>query len=214
MPFGFPAKKSEAPPALTAPGPTTQDWLPIQNILDGVLTRTDGTLVAGLIIQPMNLSLMAASEQHRVVTGFRSAIDRLTTSWQMVSVFRPVDLSAYRQSLASEADRLPQDIRRQVLNEYQRWILGQAQGQATERQHAILISRYPGPGKGAADELRKVVRDLGQDLSQIEGLHWTELSNSDWYRLIQTMFSGTPGSEDPSGPGRLPPIYEGDESLG
>ncbi len=202
--LGFPTKPTQ--PITTPTGPTTQDWLPIQNILDGILTRADGTLVAGLIIQPMNLSLMAASEQHRVVGGFRAAIDRLTTAWQMISVFRPVDLQAYRQSLAAQADRLPQGLRRQVLNEYQRWILTQAQGQAVERQHAILVSHYP--TKGAADELRKIVRDLGQDLSQIDGLHWTLLSNSDWYRLVQTIFSDAP--DDADGPGRLAPLYEGD----
>ena len=199
---------STAPP----PGPTTQDWLPIANILDGILTRTDGMLVAGLLVQPMNLSLMSDAEQHRVVTAFRSAIDRLTTPWQMISVFRPVDLAAYRQSLAAQADQLPQGIRRQVLQEYQRWILGQAQGQAVERQHALLISRSS--GKGAADELRKVVHDLKQDLAQIDGMHVSAIATPDWYRLIQCVFSGQPGLVDPTGPGRLAPIYEGDDSHG
>lgn len=199
-------------PTAPPPVPTTQDWLPIANILDGILTRTDGTLVGGLIIQPMNLSLMAQSEQHRVVSGFRAAIDRLTTAWQMVSVFRPVDLQAYRQSLAAQADQLPQGIRRQVLQEYQRWILGQAQGQAVERQHALLISRSS--AKGAADELRKVVHDLKQDLAQIDGMHVRDCSTPDWYRLIQLVFSGQPGTVDPAGPGRLAPIYQGDDAHG
>lgn len=189
-------------------GPTTQAWLPIQSILDGVLTRPDGTLVAGLLIQPMNLSLMAQAEQHRVVTAFRSAMDQLLTAWQMVSTFRPVDLTDYRQSLAAQADRLPQGVRRQVLNEYQRWILSQAQGQATERLHALLVSHMP--GKGAADELRKTVHDLRKNLGQIDGMHVADLATPDWYRLIQLMFSGQPGFVDTSGPGRLAPIYDGD----
>ena len=204
----MPIRLSTAPP----PVPTTQDWLPIANILDGILTRPDGTLVGGLIVQPMNLSLMAASEQHRVVTAFRAAIDRLTTPWQMISVFRPVDLQAYRQSLAAQADQLPQGIRRQVLQEYQRWILGQAQGQAVERQHALLISRSS--GKGAADELRKVVHDLKQDLAQIDGMHVHDCTTPDWYRLVQLVFSGRPGLVDPAGPGRLAPIYQGDDAHG
>ena len=189
-------------------GLTTQAWLPIQSILDGVLTRPDGTLVAGLLIQPMNLSLMAAQEQHRVVTAFRAAMDQLLTPWQMVSTFRPVDLTDYRQGLAAMADRLPQGVRRQVLNEYQRWILSQAQGQATERLHALLVSH--GPGKGAADELRKTVHDLKQNLGQIDGMHVSDLATPDWYRLVQLIFSGQPGFVDTSGPGRLAPIYDGD----
>lgn len=202
--------KPQTPPGTTA----LQDWLPIQNILDGVLTRPDGMLVAGLIVQPMNLSLMAATEQHRVVTAYRSALDRLTTPWQMISVFRPVDLQSYRQALATQAEQLPQGLRRQVLNEYQRWILNQAQGQAMERQHAILVSHWP--TKGAADELRKVVHDLRQDMGQIEGMQVSELANADWYRLIQLMFSGQPGTVDTSGPGRLAPVYvyEGDDQHG
>jgi len=199
------AKQPKTPPGTIA----LQDWLPIANILDGVLTRPDGMLIAGLIVQPMNLSLMAATEQHRVVTAYRSAIDRLTTPWQMVSVFRPVDLAAYRQALATQADQLPQGLRRQVLNEYQRWVLNQAQGQAVERQHAILISHWP--GKGASDELRKVAHDLKQDMGQIEGMQVADLANTDWYRLIQLMFSGQPGFVDTSGPGRLAPVYEGDD---
>ena len=187
-------------------GLTTQDWLPIQSILDGILTRPDGTLVAGLLIHPMNLSLMAQAEQHRVVTAFRAAIDRLTTPWQMVSTFRPVDLTAYRQQLAVQSDRLPQGMRRQVLDEYRRWILSQAQGEATERMHALVVQHRP--GKGASEELRKTLYDLKQDLHNIEGFHTEDLANADWYRLIQLMFSGS--TVDPSGPGRLAPIYSDD----
>lgn len=210
MAFSLFAKPSNPPNgAPSGPtGPTTQDWLPIQTILDGVLTRADGVLVGGLIIQPMNLSLMAASEQHRIVTAFRAALDQLTTAWQMVSVFRPVDLSAYRKALATQAEQMPQGIRRQVLHEYQRWVLNQAQGQAVERQHAMLVSHWPTPG--AADELRKTVGDLQRNLTHM-GLHVKELSNADWYRLVQRIFSGTPGLEDPSGPGRMAPIYEGED---
>jgi len=208
--FDLFTKTTKTPPDTIA----LQDWLPIQNILDGILARPDGMLIAGLLVQPMNLSLMAKSEQHRVVTTFRSALDRLTTAWQMVSVFRPVDVQAYRQLLTARADALPQGLRRQVLNEYQRWILNQAQGQAVERQHAILISHYP--GQGAADELRKVAHDLKQDMGQIEGMHVSALANADWYRLIQLMFSGQPGTVDTDGPGRLAPIYiyEGEDSHG
>ena len=206
--------KTTDSPVLQGTNPTTlttQAWLPIQSILDGILTRPDGTLVAGLLIQPMNLSLMAASEQHRVVTGFRTAIDRLTTPWQIVSTYRPVDLTDYRKSLSDRVDKLPQGIRRQALDEYRRWILSQSQGQATERLHAMLVSHSA--GKGAADELKKTVHDLRQDLSQIAGLHLLELTNSDWYRLVQLMFSGTPGFVDTSGPGRLAPIYDGDPNT-
>ena len=219
MKLAFPTKKTSQPATAnlslvmtkilkTDPGLTTQSWLPIQNILDGLLTRPDGTLVAGLLIQPMNLSLMAAAEQHRVVTGFRVAIDQLTTPWQIVSTFRPVDLTDYRKSLADRVDKLPQGIRRQALDEYRRWILAQAQGQATERLHALLVSHAP--GKGAADELKKMLNDLQQNLGKITGLHLSELSNQDWYRLVQLMFSGTPGFVDASGPGRLAPIYDDD----
>lgn len=215
MKFSAKGKKSPktqpvAPnPAISAPsapgssGLTTQDWLPIQSILDGILTRPDGTLVAGLLIHPMNLSLMAQAEQHRVVTAFRAAIDRLTTPWQMVSTFRPVDLTNYRQQLAVQSDQLPQGMRRQVLDEYRRWILSQAQGEATERMHALVVQHRP--GKGASEELRKTLYDLKQDLHNIEGFHTEDLTNGDWYRLIQLMFAGN--TLDPSGPGRLAPIY-------
>ena len=205
-----PKTQSVAPnPDISAPsapdrGLTTQDWLPIQSILDGILTRPDGTLVAGLLIHPMNLSLMAQAEQHRVVTAFRAAIDRLTTPWQMVSTFRPVDLTHYRQQLAQHSDQLPQGMRRQVLDEYRRWILSQAQGEATERMHALVVQHVP--GKGAREELRKTLYDLKQDLHNIEGFHTEDLTNGDWYRLIQLMFAGN--TVDPSGPGRLAPIYD------
>ena len=217
MKLGLPTKKREptatatANPSLVMTGLTTQAWLPIQSILDGILTRPDGTLVAGLLIQPMNLSLMAQAEQHRVVTGFRVAIDQLTTPWQIVSTYRPVDLTDYRKSLSDRVDKLPQGTRRQMLDEYRRWILAQAQGQATERLHAMLVSRAP--GKGAQDELRKTLHDLRQNLSKITGLHLSELSNQDWYRLVQLMFSGQPGFVDTSGPGRLAPIYDGELST-
>ena len=203
MPFKLP----DLPGLGSPPAPqTTQSWLPIQSIRNGLLTRLDGTVVSGLLVHPLNLELMSRAEQHTVVKAFQAAIDRLKTPWQMVSTYRPVDLGTYRATLAERADHLlTGSVRKQVLEEYRRWILAQAQGQAVERIHAIVTQHAP--GKEAAVVLHQMVDALHEDLIQIPGLHVAPLTDADWYRLIQLFFAESPGSLDTTGPGRLPPIY-------
>jgi len=198
----------EVEPILTA----AQRWLPIQSIVHGVCTRADGVLVGGLLIHPLNLSLMSLAEQHQIVTQFRAAVDRLTAPWQMVSTYRPVDLSAYRSILTTQGDRLPPgSTRRQVLEEYQRWVLAQAQGDAVERIHALVAQRRA--GKGALGELQTIVHGLHQDLAQIDGLHTAILDDPDWIRLIPLFFADHAGSSNDSLVGRLPPIYDAPERM-
>ena len=186
--------------------PTTQSWLPVRIIRDGMVTRLDGTLVGGLLVHPLNLELMSRGEQHAVVKTFQAAIDRLATPWQIVATYRPVDLSAYRTALAERADRLPTgSLPRQVLDEYRRWVLAQAQGEAVERTYALVVQQPP--AKDAAAALRQTLDHLRQDLGQA-GLQAESLTDADWYRLIQLFFEESPETLDTTGPGRLPPIYE------
>ena len=204
MPFKLPDLPGLGPP----PAPqTTQSWLPVQTIRNGILTRLDGTVVGGLLVHPLNLDLMSRGEQHTVVKTFQAAIDRVKSPWQMVSTYRPVDLGTYRATLAERADHLTTgSVRKQVLEEYRRWVLAQAQGQAVERIHAI-VTQQP-PGKNATAALHQTVDALREGLTQIPGLHAESLTDADWYRLIQLFFAESPESLDTTGPGRLPPIYE------
>ncbi|MBX5466898.1 MAG: hypothetical protein K6U14_05310 [Firmicutes bacterium] len=190
----------------TAAQLAAQAWLPIRDLRDGCLVRPDGAVVAGVKIAPFSLALKSDRERATAIQGFQAALNGLTVPWQIVSVYRPVDLDAYLGHL----DRLHAEAagpRRQALGEYARWVRGLVQaGETVERRYYLLLV---GQGKDAVAEHRTAIRGLLDDLGRIRGFRADALSDADWRELLFLLFHASEAAVEavPDGFPRPTPIY-------
>lgn len=132
----FPLRLPSTPPS---PPASTQSWLPVSGVEDGIILRTDGSRVAAVRVEPAPLGLLSEGERERRITALHEALQELSGAAQILSVPRPVDLDAYLAHLASLLGSAA-GPRRQLLAGYERYIRGLATGgEATERRFFVLL---------------------------------------------------------------------------
>ncbi len=182
-----------------------QDWLPLADLDDGLLYRSDGGVVGGVTVSPFSLDLKSASEKRTVIGAIHAALNGLKQPWEIVSMFRPVDLDAYLTVL----DRLLQDTdprRKPVLQSYLLWVAGMIHsGEAVERKYYVLITRT---GQDAAREHLANLPHLAMDMQRARGLQVRTMTDQDWQELLFLTFQASHAAVEsvPDGLGRIPPV--------
>ena len=203
------SQKVAQKPGLTPAQLTAQAWLPIHDLHDGCLIRPDGGVVAGIQIAPYSLDLKSEREQEQVIQGFQAAINGLDVPWQLLSVYRPVDLDAYLTMLDIHLTEAA-GHRRRVLGEYTRWVRQQVQGgEMVERRYYLLMTRT---GRDAVAEHAQTIRGLIDDLQRIQGFRADRLTDALWRELLFLLFhSGQAAIESipDGGPWATPLVRQG-----
>ena len=144
---------------------TAQSWLPLADLVDGIMLTKDKRLVAVVRVHAAPFSLLSEAEQERRISGLRAAYQALA-EFQVLSVARPVDLDGYLKTLDERQTELS-GIKRRLLREYAQWVAGIVRaGEAMERRYYVLLSQPD--GKAAREELVKRARALARDLAQAE----------------------------------------------
>lgn len=200
--------RSPQPAAASADTPArqaAQDWLPLADLREGCLMRKDDAAIGGLRIQPLSLALKSATEQQVIISAVHAALNGLQVPWQILSLYRPVDLDAYLAAL--DAQLALMDARRKtVLRDYLTWVHGLVQGgEATERRYHLLVTRT---GPDAVREHAQSLPALADDLRRAPGLQVAVMDNAAWRELLFLAFhSGAAAVEAVPDGLRLPPRF-------
>ncbi len=190
--------------ALAATLRAAQDWLPLSDLRDGCLVRPDGGVVGGIAISPLNLGLKSEIEKRAIVGAVHAAVNGLQVPWQILSLYRPVDLDAYLGSLDALVGTV--DPRRKtVLKEYLGWVSGLVRGGETvERRYYLLVTRT---GQDAVAEHRTSLRALADDLMRGPGMQVRVMDDAGWRELLFLAFhAGQAATEAVPDGIRVPPI--------
>ncbi|MDA8193566.1 MAG: hypothetical protein M0Z53_06175 [Thermaerobacter sp.] len=169
------------------------------------LFRPNGGVVAGVTLAPLSLALKADQERASIIQAFQAALNGLTVPWDLVSLYRPVDLDHL-----AELDRrlgAARGPRRKVLRDSPAWVQRQGQAsEAVERRYYLFITRS---GPDAVAGHRQTLRGLVVDLGRIRGFRAAPMTDADWRKCCFCCFmpTGTPSSRFPTAnPGRFPCI--------
>ena len=77
----------------------TDDWLPIKQIANGIITTDDGYFVTGVKVQPKNIFMLERNEQSAIVYNLRNFYNSIDYEFWLIVADRPVDINAYLASL-------------------------------------------------------------------------------------------------------------------
>ena len=183
-----------------------QDWLPISDLRDGCLVRPDGGVVGGLAIAPLSLGLKSEIEKRAIVSAVHAAVNGLQVPWQILSLYRPVDLDAYLTHL-DDLLGTTDPGRKAVLREYLGWVQGLVRsGEAVERRYYLLVTRA---GPDAVAEHSTSLRALAEDLMRGPGMQVRVMAAADWRELLFLAFHAGQAAVEAAPDGlRLPPILK------
>lgn len=99
-------------------GPTTQDFIPIKEIRDGIVVLKDGSLRAILLASAINIALKSADEQQAVVMQFQGFLNSLEFPVQIAIQSRRYDIKPYLLTLERRIEQQKEELMRLQTREY------------------------------------------------------------------------------------------------
>jgi len=101
---------------------SSQDFIPIKDIRDGVVVMKDGKLCAVLLASSINFALKSADEQRAVLQQFQSFLNTIDFSIQIFVQSRRLDIRPYMDILKEREPEQYNDLMRTQLREYMDFI--------------------------------------------------------------------------------------------
>jgi hypothetical protein len=77
----------------------TEDWIPIKQILNGVITTDNGEFVTGIKVMPRNIFMLERSQQNSIIYNLRNLYNSIDYEFWLIVADRPVDINVYLASL-------------------------------------------------------------------------------------------------------------------
>lgn len=98
--------------------PTTQDFIPIKEIRDGIIVLRDGSLRAILLASAINIALKSEDEQQAIILQFQGFLNSLEFPVEISIQSRRQDIKPYLLTLEERIDQQPEELLRLQTREY------------------------------------------------------------------------------------------------
>ena len=98
--------------------PSSQKFIPIKEIRDGIVVLTSGEMRAVIMATPINLGLKSADEQQATIMQFQNFLNALEFSVQLQTSSRRLDIRPYLLSLEKRLDEISEELLRIQTREY------------------------------------------------------------------------------------------------
>ncbi len=80
-------------------GTFTEDWLPIKQIMNGMIQLEDGSYVTGVKVQPKNIFILDSGSQNNIIYNLRNFYNSIDYEVWLLIAERPVDIDVYVSQL-------------------------------------------------------------------------------------------------------------------
>ena len=98
--------------------PYAEDWLPIKQILNGMIQTEDGMFVTGVKIRPRNIFLLDQGTQANVIGNLENFYNSIDFEFWLIIADRPVDINLYLSKLQVLYNNTPnQAVRKLILQD-------------------------------------------------------------------------------------------------
>jgi hypothetical protein len=77
----------------------TTGFIPVKNIVNGMIELDNKKLVTGIKVMPKNIFILEKSTQDAIIDGLRQAYDTIDFEFWLIIADRPVDINSYLSTL-------------------------------------------------------------------------------------------------------------------
>ncbi len=77
----------------------TENWLPVRQIMNGMIQLDDGTYVTGVKVMPKNIFIMDQGSQNNTIYQLRNFYNSIDYDFWLLIADRPVDIDVYLSQL-------------------------------------------------------------------------------------------------------------------
>ena len=77
----------------------SEDWVPIKNIMNGMIQLENGEYVTGIKVAPRNIFILDSSTRDNVIYQLQNFYNTITYEFWLIVADRPVDIQVYLSQL-------------------------------------------------------------------------------------------------------------------
>ncbi len=101
---------------------TTQEQIPIEDIIDGIVVLKDGSCCMILAVTALNFSLLSETEQDATIYSYASLLNSLNFPIQIVIRSKRKDISSYLNLLMDEESKQKNPLLQNQIKKYRKFI--------------------------------------------------------------------------------------------
>jgi hypothetical protein len=175
---------------------TTQKFVPIKEIRDGVVVLTTGEMRGVVMATPINLGLKSADEQQATIMQFQNFLNALEFSVQIQASSRRLDIRPYLLSLEKRLEEIPEELLRIQTREYIEFIRWFNEQYNIMTKYFYVVVSFSGGGitpaaqTGFLSSFGKKKKPVTQEVSDMQRF---EESRSQLEQRIAVVTSGLTG---------------------
>ena len=168
---------------------TTEDWLPIRAINNGMIQLDNGYLVTGVKIEPKNIFILDQDVQNNVIFSLRNFYNTIDYEFWLISAGRPVDINVYLANLQVQYNNTNnQHIRKLLMQDISKAnMFMSTQMNAVDTEYFILFKEKK------PEIIQKRLQTLIGGLANCT-LNSKQVSNDDLRMLLDNFFNGAENS--------------------
>ena len=139
-----------------------QSWLPIKNIIGGVIVTKDNRFIKVLEVLPVNIYLKSPADQQAIISSFAAYLKIAPDSMQLQARTLPADTADYVRQMEDYAQREENDQCREMIQDNIREI---GQGIASEaiRHRFFLVFQYEGRMRARKNTVKGIIERLNEE---------------------------------------------------
>ena len=163
----------------------SEDWLPIRQIMNGMIQLDDGSYVTGVKVAPKNIFIMDQGTQQNTIYQLRNFYNSIDYEFWLLIADRPVDIDVYLSQLQLMYNNAPTNaIRKLIMQDINKANL------FTSSEYNIVDTDYFILFKDKEEDvIQKKIRLLINGLATC-GLNATQVSNEDLRIVLDNFLNG------------------------
>lgn len=168
--------------------PSTENWLPIKNIVDGTIVTSNGSRVTGVKIKPRNIFILDKISQDRTIIALKNFYNTIDFEFWLISADKPVDISDYLARLQVLFTQTNSPVIRKLIMQDVEKANEFVENSVTDTEYYILFKEKNN------DIVQKNLRTLITGLAAA-GLDATQTSNQDLRVILENFLNGGMNTE-------------------
>lgn len=162
-----------------------EDWMPVKNIMNGMIQLDNGQYVTGVKIAPKNIFIMDAGVQQNTIYNLRNMYNSIDYEFWLIVADRPVDIGVYLSTLQIAYNNASNGVTRKLILED----INKANMFMSQEYNVVDTEYYILFKEKKMELVQKRIHTLISQLANC-GLQSTQTSNSDLRMILDNFLNG------------------------
>ncbi len=147
---------------------STQKWLPVDNIRNGIVILKDGRYIKVVEVIPVNFYLKSEVEQENIIYYFSAYLKIAPDNLQIRVITQKADIEEYAERLYAFADNEQNDACRSMTIDHVNFVKGLSDNVAIKKRFFIVFEYAPKAFLSKEASFSDVCRALGDEAYKAE----------------------------------------------